>query len=370
MHEKEYNHSVVRHSLSVLIEPTSGCNLECEYCYKGKKIDRRMSFSTFQVVAQKLINYCRKENRPLLWVWHGGEPTLLGVDFYRHAFQYCSELNKEHRSSHILQTNGTLLVDSLLDLFVKYTVSIGVSLDGPEQYHDQMRPMRNGEGTYASVIDGIMRAKEKGIDVGILMSITKKNAGFIKEMFQFCRKNRFTFGLNPISADLHSPHADIEISPDEYLSACKEAYDLWFYQQEYSIQVNPGFGVTRLLLSKTRLSECSLSENCQEHFISIGPEGDIYPCNRFYGLSEFKFGNIRYDSVEDILNGEKRCYMLKRRFSTIEKCRECEIGNYCNGGCMHHALVHNGNLYSPDHLCKVYKGLVEHALIRLNEALN
>ncbi|HBY01741.1 MAG TPA: hypothetical protein DEG92_04235, partial [Rikenellaceae bacterium] len=202
--------------------------------------------------------------------------------------------------SHTLQTNGTLLVDSLLELFKKHKVSIGVSLDGPARYHDKMRPMCNGNKTHAIVIDGIMRAKAIGVDVGVLMSITRKNTVYINEMFEFCRENKLTFGLNPISADLHSSHEGIEILPKEYLNACIEAYDLWFFQENYSIQVNPGFGVTRLLLSKNRLSECSMSENCQDHFISIGPEGDIYPCNRFYGLSDFKFGNIIHESVEDI----------------------------------------------------------------------
>jgi uncharacterized protein len=357
-------------SLSVLIEPTSACNLDCRYCYKGEKPNSTMSEATFETAAQKVISYARDNNRPLLFVWHGGEPTLAGPDFYRHAFRYCAEHCNGHKMAHTLQTNGTLLSDELLDLFVEYKISIGVSLDGPAVHHNSMRPSKNGESTHPRVVDGIMRARGKGVDVGVLMSITKGNTGHIKDMFKFCRENNLTFGLNPISADLHADHSNIEISPEEYLQACIEAYDHWFYQKDFSIQVNPGYGVTRLLLSKNRLSDCTMSENCQMHFISIGPEGDVYPCNRFYGVADYRLGNIVTDQLESIMAGEKRRYLLGRCSSKIEKCRDCSIAHYCNSGCMHHAVVHNGALYSPDHLCIVYKGLVEHAIKRLGDVLN
>jgi len=357
-------------SLSVLIEPTSACNLDCRYCYKGEKSNKVMGLQTFEAVALKVITYTRDNSRPLLFVWHGGEPTLAGPEFYRHAFKYCADLSSGHKVAHTLQTNGTILSDDLLDLFVEYKVSIGVSLDGAADHHNRMRPMRNGGDTHNAIIDGILRARNKRLDVGVLMSITKDNKGQVKDMFQFCRTNNLTFGLNPISADLHSSHSGIEISPEEYLDACTEAFDLWFYQKAFSIQVNPGYGVTRLLLSKNRLSDCTLSENCQQHFISIGPEGDVYPCNRFYNVPDYRLGNIISDDLTAIMDSERRRYLLGRCAGKIEKCRSCSIAQYCNGGCMHHAVVHNGSLYSQDHLCHVYKGLVEHATKRLSEALN
>ena len=356
-------------SLSVLIEPTSACNLDCRYCYKGDKFDKVMSLSTLETAVQKVISYARDNNRPLLFVWHGGEPTLAGADFYREAFRYCAEHSNGHKATHTLQTNGTLLTNELLDLFAEYKVSIGVSLDGPAGHHDSMRPLRNGGGIHAKVIDGIMRARAKGIDVGVLMSITGSNRGYIKDMFEFCRENRLTFGINPISSDLHAPHADIAVSPEDYLTACIEAYDLWFYQRDYSIQVNPGYGVTKMLLSKNRLSDCTMSENCQMHFISIGPEGDVYPCNRFYGVKGYAFGNIVRDNLDDIMNSPARKRLCERSAAKIEKCAVCDISEYCNGGCMHHALAHHGTLDAPDHLCVVYKGLVRHAVKRLGETL-
>ena len=357
-------------NLSVLVEPTSYCNLDCVYCYKGNKQNKIMSFFVLENMLQKIISYNENRNMSTSFVWHGGEPTMVGVRFYEKAFKYLEGLGFKHKIDHTIQTNGTLLTNDILDLFAEYKVSIGVSLDGPAKHHDKMRPLRNGGTTHEKVLDGIQRAKARGIEVGILMSISNDNLQYIEEIFEFCRQNRFTFGLNPITADLHSSHTNIEVTPENYLKACVEVFDLWFYQKDFSIQVNPGFGVTRLLLSKTRLSDCFLSENCQMHFISIGPEGDIYPCNRFYGVEGYKFGNILEDNFEEVMNGQKRMYLLDRCASKIDKCRECSISQFCNGGCMHHAVAHYGNLYSPDHLCLVYRGLIEHAITRLNQELH
>jgi uncharacterized protein len=232
-----------------------------------------------------------------------------------------------------------------------------------------MRPYPDGRPSYDAIIDGLRRAAHRGIDVGILMSVTNNNLSQIKEMFEFCRENRFTFGLNPISSDLHSVHQGIEVTPENYLESCKEVFDLWFYQKDFSIQVNPGFGISRLILSQSRLSDCFMSENCQNHFISIGPEGDIYPCNRFYGIDDYRLGNIVEGDLETAMNSQKRRLYAARNAETIEQCRDCHIKNYCNGGCMHHAVVHYGSLYAPDHLCLVYKGLFDHAIKRLHEEL-
>lgn len=368
--EKSGSQQCNKTSLSVLVEPTSSCNLDCIYCYKGDKPNKTMSFDILESMLQKVISYNETRKMSSSFVWHGGEPTMVGVKFYEKAFKYIESLDCKHKVSHTLQTNGTLLTDELLDLFAEYKVSLGVSLDGPAEYHNSMRPSRNGGHTHEKVLNGIQRAKAKEIEVGLLMSITNDNSMFIKEMFEYARQSRFTFGLNPVTADLHSPHSEIEVTPENYLKACIEVFDLWFYQKDYSVQVNPGFGVTRLLLSKSRLSDCLMSENCQMHFISIGPEGDIYPCNRFYGVGEYKLGNIEREDFEKIMNSPKRKYLLDRSASKIDECKYCSISQYCNGGCMHHAVVHNGSLYSPDHLCLVYRGLVEHALKRLDQELH
>ena len=356
-------------TLTVLAEPTSACNLDCSYCYKGQKKSTTMDEMVLGSMLSKVISHNEGKDRPSSFVWHGGEPTLVGSRFYGNVFAFIKNLDLRHKVNHTVQTNGTLLTDDLLALFSDQNISIGVSIDGSPEHHNRIRPMKNGGPSYALIMEGLDRARRHGVEVGVLMSVTNDNLGHIREMFDFCRDNRFTFGLNPITADLHSCHKGIEVTPENYLKACIDVFDLWFYQKDFSIQANPGFGVTRLLLSKNRLSDCFMSENCQMHFVSIGPEGDVYPCNRFYGIEDYRLGNIVKDNFAEVLKSEKRKHLLSRCATRIDECKDCDIAMYCNGGCVHHAVSHYGVIEAPDHLCKVYRGLIKHALHRLEDVI-
>jgi uncharacterized protein len=360
---------IAKNVLTVLVEPTSYCNLDCVYCYKGKEKKKlRMSQATTEKMLSEVIRYNEKQELPSSFVWHGGEPTLRGVTYYKHVFDYIKSLDCNYPVSHTVQSNGTVLNDKLIELFAKTNTSISFSLDGPSNYHDKMRPFIGGKGTHSLILDSIQRSKNAGLEIGILMSISNENLIYIKDMFGYCRENKFTFGLNPLTDDLHSSHASM-VTPENYLKACIEVFDLWFFQENYAIQVNPGWGVSNLLLSKGDLSDCSMSENCQNHFISIGPEGDVYPCNRFYGIHKYKYGNINDNSILDIMNCDNRTELLSRCSSKIKKCLDCSIAKYCNGGCVHHAIVHNKSVFANDHLCVVYCGLINHAIKRLNQHL-
>jgi len=366
---KEAQYIIPKNFITVLAEPTSYCNMDCVYCYKGnKKKKLHMSQATTEKMLSGIIRYNEKRGLPSSFVWHGGEPTLRGVEFYQHVYDFVKSLDCLYPVSHTVQTNGTLLDAELIDLYVSNNTSISISLDGPASYHDNMRPFIDGKPTHSLILNNIEMAKNAGLKIGILMSISNENIEAIKDMFDYCRENRYTFGLNPLTDDLHSSHASM-VTPENYLNACIEVFDLWFFQKDFAIQVNPGWGVASMLLSKGYLSDCNMSENCQMHFISIGPEGDVYPCNRFYGINKFKYGNINQEPIETILNSDKRKTMQSRCASKIDKCNECSISKYCNGGCVHHAIVHNKFAFSNDHLCVVYRGLVTHAIKRLNQHL-
>lgn len=353
---------------TVLIEPTSACNLGCYYCYKGTdKHPVRMTVAMATGIIDSVLAENARRGAPTLFVWHGGEPTLAGARFFREVLAHSQAIKTQWPVRHTIQTNGTHLTDDLLEVFARSRVSIGVSLDGPRCHHDKVRPTLAGRPTYDRVVEGIDRARSRGIDVGILMSIGPGNVQYVGEMFEFCRARSLTFGLNPLTRDLHAVHDGLEIDAEAYLRACIQAFDLWFEQGESPIQVNPGYGIVRHILSRGRLSDCALSGNCQDFFLSVGPEGDVYPCNRFYGATDFRFGSLRTESLTTILESPVRAPLCARSAESIEACGRCDIRAFCNGGCMHHALAHYGRLDRPDHLCLVYRGLVRHAITRLSE---
>jgi len=352
--------------LNVIIEPTSDCNMICEYCFKGEKKDTMMPFDTLKEVIQQVISYIEKRGLACEFIWHGGEPTLMGYDYYSEALNLIENVKGKSTITYSLQTNGTLLTDELLELFAKYGFYLGISIDSTTpDYHEKMRPLLSGRASHAIIVDRIERAISKGIDVGVLMALTEENAFNAIDMFEFCRQRGVGLGLNPVSADSHSSHSDIELSPETYLKVCIELFDLWLKQNQTPIRFNPAFGIIETLIKQQGATQ-SERGNCQMSYVSIGPDGDIYPCNRFYNIEEYKFGNI-FDGFEDAMNSDVRERLLNRIVSNIEKCRKCPISLYCNGGCMHHAVSHYGSIFAPDHLCKVYRGLVEHAIQRLHE---
>lgn len=353
--------------LNVIIEPTSYCNMTCEYCFKGEKKETVLPFDVFKEVVQQVLSYIEKRGLVCEFIWHGGEPTLMGYNYLKEAINFIEDAKGKSTITYSLQTNGTLLTDDLLELFSKYGFYLGISLDSTTpDYHEKMRPMMNGEPSHAIIVDGIERAKARGIDVGVLMALTEENASNAIDMFEFCQKRGVGLGLNPVSADSHSAHLDIELSPETYLKVCLDLFDLWLTQSKTPIRFNPAFGIIETLIKKP--DAITHEKNCQMSYISIGPEGDIYPCNRFYGIEEYKFGSI-FSGFENAMNSDVRKKLLNRKISNIEKCRKCSISAYCNGGCMHHAASHYGTIFAPDHLCIVYRGLVKHAIKRLHEIL-
>lgn len=356
-------------SVNVLIQPTDSCNLDCVYCYKGEKPNNFMSEDLMLKVLSESIFYNAKRNNPTLFIWHGGEPSIMPTDFYHKAFEYTTDNFKDQKITHTIQTNGYKLREDLLDLCFQNNVSISISLDGPAHYHDSIRFTKDRKGTYDSILKNIEIAQKKGVELGILMSITNDNLIYIEDMFNFCKQRGFSFGINPITSDLFSKHEGLEVSTEKYLQACIEVFDLWYNQKDKLIRVNPGFGITQLILSQNRISDCFLSENCQMTFISVDPNGNIYPCNRFDNNEQYIYGNVSENNLEEIMTSTVRLRLLKRSAELISKCKNCEIRKFCNGGCMHHAISHYNDLNAPDHLCDVYIGLVKHAMRQLNNSL-
>lgn len=351
--------------LNVIIEPTSACNMQCVYCFKGEKKKIILNFDLLKEVLRQVLSYVEERGLACEFIWHGGEPTLMGYNYLKEAIYFIEDSKRKSAITYSLQTNGILLTDNMLDLFAKYGFYLGISLDSTTpDYHEKMRPRINGKQSHAIIVDGIDRAKAKGIDVGVLMALTEENASNAVDMFKFCQRRGIGLGLNPVSADSHAAHLDIELSPETYLKVCIDLFDLWLKQSKTPIRFNPAFGIIETLLKKS--NPISHEKNCQMSYVSIGPDGDIYPCNRFYGIKEYKFGSI-LNGFENAMNSDVRKNLLNRKTANIEKCRQCSISQYCDGGCMHHAASHYGTILAADHLCKVYHGLIDHAIKRLSE---
>lgn len=358
---------------SIIIKPTHSCNLSCEYCYLDENAENGfMTSETLQNSLEKVVRAFGK-GTPVEYIWHGGEPLIRGLDFFREITEIVDFLRKEGYSiSNCIQSNGTLLTEEMADYFSnrEHYFGIGFSLDGPKEIHDLTRHYRNGNGSFEEVIKGINIAKKYFGHVGAIAVMSKKNIGHIKEMYEFFKENDITLKANPL---IHSGSAIgkeyLGITPVEYGRAMINLFDIWFNDE------NPNMKMTvdnMDALVRTRLTgnaySCNHSRSCNDKFLSIGPLGDVYPCGRFDGNETFNLGNINTDSVETILEKAKAS-SFSSRTKMLSSCGKCEYGKVCNGGCMHNGYMRKENIFDKDYYCKSYKMMFGHIFDEVKKEL-
>jgi uncharacterized protein len=283
----------------------------------------------------------------------------MGVDFFREVALRSEVLRGDGKKvSNGIQTNGTLVTEELLDFIEgEKDFRLGFSLDGPRCVNDKTRIYAGGRGAFKDIFSGIKMAYGRGRSVGggAIAVVNKENLPHLEMIYDFFNQEGIFLKLNPI---IDIADREMGISSVEYAMAMNSLFDKWF--QDYdAIEVDPFSQIIGNFMSG-RPSGCNYSKSCQESFVSIGPRGDIYPCGRFDGLSDYRMGNINdADGLSSALNSGVRKALLKRASSGLEECQECEYVPVCNGGCPHNALIW-GDINGKDPYCGAYKVMFGH----------
>lgn len=358
----------------VIIKPTYGCNLGCHYCYLSSETKRWEFFDCDFILSiiKQLKCYCDSHHRQnLTLIWHGGEPLLWGIDNYEKVFAFMRKEFGDYPYKNLMQTNLTLLTQEYIDLFVKYDVRLGFSLDGPEFIHDKQRVLKNGQGSFDTVMSKYLLCKQNNLSVGCISVATKNHIGHIKEYYSFMNQNKISFKMNPlfISGEAAKNENELGISVMEYAHLIIELFDLMFDDPECQIS-NSNFVeiASNLITSKT--AGCLFGENCQGNFLAISPKGEVFPCGRFcdnnYEL--YSYGNLHTTSFTDIMNTIRNSEPYKRfNFIKNSDCAKCNFYNVCHGGCLHDGFLKSGDFKNKTMLCPAYKMIFSHIKDRLNE---
>jgi len=355
-------------SVTFIVEATTNCNLNCSYCYVSDKTSALMNERILEEVIRTAFEHNGKE-RITKFIWHGGEPLLAGLDFYKKVVEIQKPfLNTGYRIANALQTNALLLTDEWIDFFIENEFGVGSSLDGIKEIHDQMRVDKGGHGTFKRAIRNIKHAIDRGLHVGAICVLTRKNVEYVTDMYHFFKHEGIDFTLSPIIPT--KSYRDHFLSPEEYANAIITLFDLWFWDKDQTISVNPPFSVVQGILLKGLTLTCTNSRNCINNFISVKPNGDIYPCNRFADYPEFCLGNISTHDFHTLMDSDVRKLMLSRRADVLEKCSSCDVSNYCNGGCMNHAFEFYGTIFREDYYCESFKRIFNHIHSQLMNQIN
>lgn len=343
-------------SLTAIVKPTNDCNLACKYCYVEDCAEKGyMDVDTLANTINKIVEFRQGD---VHFLWHGGEPLLAGIQFYRKVEEIQQQTGHRETISNSIQTNGTLVTDELLDFIVETRdYKLGFSLDGPKEVNDLARLRKDGTGAFEDIFEGIERTRHRyppGCG-GAIFVANGLNITYLRQVFEFFNRIRCSFKINAI---IDPVHPEFGMSPVAYGKAMMDLFDRWFYDDD-AVDVEPFSQIVANLMAGCAIG-CNFIESCRDGFISIGPQGDIYPCGRFDGMPEFWMGNINdEDGLRKALDSEPQRAMRLRTPDRVPGCNECEFVNICYSGCPHNALT-AGNILGRDPYCSSYKMLFAH----------
>lgn len=320
---------------NLLVKPVGpDCNLRCDYCFYLKKKDdlypgkNRMSLET----AERMISQLMEQENPVTFSWQGGEPTLIGLDFFKEIIKLQKKFgNNGQKISNTIQTNGTLIDENWAEFFSEYNFLVGLSLDGPEKLHNAYRKYPNGQGTFDEVVEAGQILKDWGIPINILTTVNDKTVKKPDEILDFLLSKNFDyFQFLPTVETENGKLENFCPKPREFGKFLDKIFHRWI--EDFPPKFNVRFfdALIEILLGKTP-SLCKLDDKCGRYLV-VENNGDVYPCDFFVEPSE-KLGNIRKRDIKEISESEKFRKFRERKSNFGEDCKSCDFLEFCHGGC-------------------------------------
>ncbi len=362
--------------LYVMLKPTgASCNLACKYCYYLEKADLyAKGFMDEKLLEHFTKEYIEMQTVPqVLFTWHGGEPLLLPVSYYEKALEFQREYGRGREIDNVIQTNGTLLTDEWCEFLKKNRFLVGISIDGPQEYHDRYRQNKQGLPSWQKVMDGIHLLNKHGVEWNGMATVNAYNVKRPLEFYHFfkeigCKYIQFA----PIVERKHQAHlshlldahhsllTEESITPEDWGNFLCTIFDEWVRHDvgEYFVEIFDS------ILSNwvgEAPGICIFGKECANVGV-MEKNGDVYSCDHFV-FPEFKLGNIKEDSLVSLFYGKKqqKFAQLKSR-SLPQQCRECNFLFACHGECPKNRFA-NDRYGNPglNYLCEGYHHFFEHA---------
>ena len=354
----------------VFVKPVGArCNLSCSYCYYLDKKELYSNISsplmTDELLEAYMIQHLQASSGPeIFFSWHGGEPTLAGLNFYKLAISYQKKHNKaKYHIVNGIQTNGTLLNEEWCRFLKKEHFVVGISLDGPEEFHSSNRTAKNGKSTYQDTVNGLKLLRNAGIPCEILCVVNSLNVKYPLEVYRFFKSlnvQYITFlplvERKNIKDSLVSENSVLARAFGEFL--CK-IFNEWVAEDigKIKIQIIEETIRTAFNLDHTL---CIFKENCGGVPV-IEANGDFYACDHYVN-KENHFGNIRTTSLKNLLESDKQRQFGEAKSILLPAfCRSCDVLSMCNGACPKDRFI-----ATPDgepglnYLCEGYRMFFSH----------
>ena len=340
--------------LYVMLKPAGAhCNLACKYCYYLEKNNLYQNshrhLMTDEMLEQFTREYIEAQTMPqVLFTWHGGEPLMRSIDFYKKALALQKKYAHGKQIDNVIQTNGTLLTDEWCEFFAKNHWLVGISIDGPQEYHDHYRVTPAGKPSWEKVMQGISLLKKHRVEWNAMAVVNAYNTEHPLEFYHFFRDNGCQYlqftpiverltehedgrTLASLADDREIPLADASVTPQQWGNFLCTIFDDW---------VRHDVGKTFVEIFDCTLANwmgvlpgiCAYSKECG-HAGVMEHNGDVYSCDHFV-FPEYKLGNIRDQSLIDMLYGEKQQAFSRLKHTSLPRqCKECDMEFACHGEC-------------------------------------
>lgn len=368
--------------LYVMLKPAGAhCNLACKYCYyleKNNLYDKsHRHIMSDEMLEQFTREYIEAQTMPqVLFTWHGGEPLMRSIDFYKKALTLQKKYARGRRIDNIIQTNGTMLTDEWCEFFAQNNWLVGISIDGPQEYHDHYRLTTTGNPSWQKVMHGIELLKKHHVEWNAMAVVNAYNANHPLEFYHFFKDNgcqylQFTPIVERLTkhqdgrtlaslADNHEiPLADFSVTPEQWGNFLCAIFDEWVRNDVGKMFVEI-FDCTLANWMGVLPGICAYSKNCG-HAGVMEHNGDVYSCDHFV-FPEYKLGNIRDHTLIEMLYGDKQHAFSRLKHTSLPRqCKECDMEFACHGECPKNRFEKDkyGEL-GLNYLCKGYYQYYSH----------
>lgn len=357
---------------TLLIKPASSrCNLQCRYCFYEDVSNHRqqkdmgvMTEETVRCILERAFQAV-SPGGSITFLFQGGEPTMVGLDFYK-AFL---SLEKEYQRSnitchHAIQTNGMVLNAAWADFFREHGFLVGLSLDGTEFLHNKFRVDRSGKGTWSRTVAALHLLEQHQVETNLLCVVTgqaaKKPAQVYRSLSGFAgHPLQFIPCMDPME-ELGKTQ-DYSLTPEGYGKFLCQVFDCWYRDWKMGKYVSVrNFDDYLCHLLRLIPSSCAASGSCG-HYLVVEGDGSLYPCD-YYVLDRWNMGNIHSVTIPEVLEGPISRKFLEEGRKRPHSCTSCRYAPLCRGGCKRDWRPDGENRY-----CKAYQAFFTYAIERLEE---
>lgn len=368
----------------VMMKPAGAvCNLACDYCYYLEKKKLYPAVKN-QVMSEQLLEkfireYLECQTMPqVLFTWHGGEALMRPVSFYKRALELQRQYARGRQIDNSIQTNGTLLDDEWCRFFRENNFLVGISVDGPQRFHDEYRRNKQGQPSFYKVMKGIELLKKHRVEYNAMAVVNDYNVDYPLEFYRFfkeidCRYIQFTPIVERLMAhddgtqlaaaseqDGEIRLASFSVDPVKWGGFLCAVFDEWLKTDvgTYYIQL---FDAVLANWVGEQPGVCSLARHCG-HAGVMEFNGDVYACDHFV-FPEYKLGNIHTQTLTEMMYSRRQMqFGADKQERLPAQCKACEFLFACNGECPKNRFLHTADGEPGlNYLCKGYKQFFNHA---------